>query len=115
MSSEISTIEESIKIALDAAASEFCVDGKYNLNCKNCLLTTEQMNDMWQDLSGRYPIVSIEDPLHEDDWDGFKGLTSAIGSVVQVVGDDHGQQLGERACECSSSSKTQSNGCLDGD
>ena len=46
------------------------------------------MNDMWQELSGRYPIVSIEDPFHEDDWEGFKGLTSAIGDAVQVVGDD---------------------------
>ena len=43
---------------------------------------------MWQELSGRYPIVSIEDPLHEDDWEGFKVLTSAIGDAVQVVGDD---------------------------
>ena len=46
------------------------------------------MNVMWQDLTSRYPIVSLEDPLHEDDWDGFKGLTSAIGGAVQIVGDD---------------------------
>ena len=43
---------------------------------------------MWKELIGRYPIVSIEDPLHEDDWDGFKDLTSAIGNEIQIVGDD---------------------------
>ncbi len=79
---------DDVMIALDAAASEFCVDGKYNLASEGLLLATEQMNTMWQELSGRYPIVSIEDPLHEDDWDGFRQLTSAIGGAVQVVGDD---------------------------
>ena len=58
------------------------------LPVKSASLTTEQMNDMWQELSGSYPIVSIEDPLHEDDWEGFKVLTSSIGDAVQVVGDD---------------------------
>ena len=75
-------------IALDAAASEFFAGGKYNLVGEERFLETEQMNAMWQKLSGRYPIVSIEDPLHEDDWEGFKGLTSAIGGAVQIVGDD---------------------------
>ncbi len=79
---------DDVMIALDAAASEFYVDGQYNLAGEKRVLTTEKMNAMWQELSGRYPIVSIEDPLHEDDWDGFKGLTSAIGDAVQVVGDD---------------------------
>ena len=79
---------DDVMIALDAAASEFWVDGKYNLAGEKRLLTTEQINDMWHELSGRYPIVSIEDPLHEDDWEGFKVLTSAIGDAVQVVGDD---------------------------
>ena len=79
---------DDVMIALDAAASEFYIDGKYTLAGEKRVLTTEKMNAMWQELSGRYPIVSIEDPLHEDDWDGFKGLTSAIGSSVQVVGDD---------------------------
>ena len=46
------------------------------------------MNAMWQELVGRYPIVSIEDPLHEDDWDGFTKLTDMIGDRVQIVGDD---------------------------
>ena len=79
---------DDVMIALDAAASEFCVDGKYKLAGEKRLLTTEQMNAMWQELSGRYPIVSIEDPLQEDDWEGFKALTSALGRAVQVVGDD---------------------------
>ena len=79
---------DDVMIALDAAASEFRVDGKYNLAGEKRLLTTEQMNDLWRELSGSYPIVSIEDPLHEDDWEGFKVLTSAIGDSVQVVGDD---------------------------
>ena len=79
---------DDVMIALDAAASEFRVDGKYNLAGEKRLLTTEQMNDLWRELSGSYPIVSIEDPLHEDDWEGFKVLTSAIGDAVQVVGDD---------------------------
>ena len=79
---------DDVMIALDAAASEFFVDGKYKLAGEKRLLTTEQMNAMWQELSGRYPIVSIEDPLQEDDWEGFKALTSALGRAVQVVGDD---------------------------
>ena len=79
---------DDVMIALDAAASEFCVDGKYNFGGEKRLLTTEHMNAMWQELCGRYPIVSIEDPLHEDDWDGFKELTGAIGRAVQIVGDD---------------------------
>jgi len=79
---------DDVMIALDAAASEFFGGGKYNLDGEKRSLTTEEMNAMWQQLCSRYPIVSIEDPLHEDDWDGFKRLTSAIGGAVQVVGDD---------------------------
>ena len=79
---------DDVMIALDAAASEFCVDGNYNLAGEGRVLKTDEMNAMWQDLTGRYPIVSIEDPLHEDDWDGFNSLTGMIGDKVQVVGDD---------------------------
>ncbi len=79
---------EDAMIAMDAAASEFFVDDKYNLAGEKLSLTTDQMNAMWQELIGRYPIVSIEDPFHEDDWTGFKRLTSAIGTEIQVVGDD---------------------------
>ncbi|MEK9849815.1 MAG: enolase C-terminal domain-like protein, partial [Candidatus Puniceispirillum sp.] len=79
---------DDVMIALDAAASEFCVDGNYNLAGEGRVLGTDEMNKMWQDLTERYPIVSIEDPLHEDDWGGFQSLTSSIGSGVQIVGDD---------------------------
>ena len=79
---------EDVMIALDAAASEFCHDGVYTLAGEGRNLTTGEMNSMWQDLVGRYPIVSIEDPLHEDDWDGFSQLTQSIGDQVQIVGDD---------------------------
>jgi len=79
---------EDVMIALDAAASEFCADRVYNLAGEGRKLGTEEMNAMWQDLVSRYPIVSIEDPLHEDDWGGFSQLTSAIGGHSQIVGDD---------------------------
>jgi len=79
---------EDVMIALDAAASEFCADRVYNLAGEGRKLGTEEMNAMGQDLVSRYPIVSIEDPLHEDDWGGFSQLTSAIGGHSQIVGDD---------------------------
>ena len=79
---------DDVMIALDAAASEFCTDLKYNLAGEGRVLGSDEMNAMWQELTGRYPIVSIEDPLHEDDWSGFQNLTSAIGGDVQIVGDD---------------------------
>jgi len=76
---------EDVMIALDAAASEFCHDGVYQLAGEGRNLSTGEMNSMWQDLVGRYPIVSIEDPLHEDDWDGFAQLTQSIGDQLQIV------------------------------
>ena len=79
---------DDVMIALDAAASEFCVAGKYNLVGEGRVLETDKMNSMWKDLTVRYPIVSIEDPLHEDDWDGFNSLTTDLGGTVQIVGDD---------------------------
>jgi enolase len=79
---------DDVMIALDAAASEFCTDFKYNLAGEERVLGSDEMNAMWQELIGRYPIVSIEDPLHEDDWSGFQKLTSAIGGDIQIVGDD---------------------------
>jgi enolase len=79
---------DDVMIALDAAASEFCTDLKYNLAGEGRVLGSDEMNAMWQELTGRYPIVSIEDPLHEDDWIGFQNLTGAIGGDVQIVGDD---------------------------
>jgi len=79
---------DDVMIALDAAASEFCTDLKYNLTGEGRVLGSDEMNAMWQELTGRYPIVSIEDPLDEDDWSGFRNLTCAIGGDVQIVGDD---------------------------
>jgi len=79
---------DDVMIALDAAASEFCSDGVYNLAGEGRTLGTDEMNAMWQELANRYPIVSIEDPLHEDDWSGFQSLTAAAGDRLQIVGDD---------------------------
>lgn len=79
---------EQVVIALDPAASEFYKDGKYVLKGEGRELTTDEMVDYWADLTEKYPIVSIEDGLHEDDWDGWAKLTARIGERVQLVGDD---------------------------
>ena len=79
---------EDVMLALDAAASEFCKDGKYVLTGEGKSLESDQMVDYWADFVGRYPILSIEDGMHEDDWDGWAALTAAIGDKVQLVGDD---------------------------
>ena len=79
---------EDVMVALDAAASEFCKDGVYELAGEGRSLSTADMNKMWADLVANHPIVSIEDPLHEDDWDGFTDLTALVGDKVQIVGDD---------------------------
>ena len=79
---------DDVTIALDAAASEFCEDGAYHLKGEGRTLSTAEMNAMWEQLVKNHPIVSLEDPLHEDDWDGFTALTSLIGDRVQIVGDD---------------------------
>ncbi len=79
---------EQVMIALDPAASELWEDGKYNLRIQGKVLTSEQMVAHWQDWVERYPIISLEDGLAEDDWDGWVALTAAIGDRVQVVGDD---------------------------
>ncbi len=77
---------EQIALALDVASSEFFRDGKYHFEGGE--LTAEEMSKVYEDLVGEYPIVSIEDPLQEDDWDGYVALTAAIGDKVQLVGDD---------------------------
>jgi enolase 1/2/3 len=78
-----------IALGIDAAASEFFANGKYVLGAEdNPNRTTAQMIDFYRDMAERYPIVSIEDGLHEDDWTGWKALTQAIGDRVQIVGDD---------------------------
>ena len=75
-------------IALDPAASEIYEDGKYNLAGEGKVLTSEQMVSFYEDLVNKYPIISIEDGMSEDDWDGWKMLTDKLGSRIQLVGDD---------------------------
>ncbi len=79
---------EDITLAMDAAASEFYEDGKYNLACEGRKLTSEEMVDFYDDMVKKYPIVSIEDSHHEDDWEGFKLMNERMGDRVQLVGDD---------------------------
>jgi len=75
-------------IALDPAATEFYQDGKYNLSGEGKVLTPDQMVDYYQNLVEKYPIISIEDGMAEEDWDGWKALTERIGQKIQIVGDD---------------------------
>ena len=77
-----------VAIALDPASSEFYKDGRYVLKGEGRTLDAAGLVQLYRDWSGRYPIVSIEDGMAEDDWDGWKGLTEAIGDTVQLVGDD---------------------------
>jgi enolase len=79
---------EQIAIALDLAASELCDDGKYVLGKDDLVLTPEEMVDMLVDWIDRYPIVSIEDGLAQEDWDGFALLKYRTENRVQIVGDD---------------------------
>ncbi|MBD5145497.1 MAG: phosphopyruvate hydratase [Ruminococcus sp.] len=76
-------------IALDAASSEWKADGKgYFLPKKKLSRTADELIEEWKRLCGKYPIISIEDPLDEEDWDGWKKLTDQLGSKVKLVGDD---------------------------
>jgi enolase len=79
---------ENVAIALDPAASELYRDGAYVLEHEGRTLSAGEMSDYWADLASRYPIVSIEDGMDEEDWDGWKALTERLGSSVQLVGDD---------------------------
>ena len=79
---------EEIAIALDVAASELVVDGGYRLDSENRTVTSAELVDYYADLCSKYPIVSIEDGLSEDDWDGFKLMTEELGDSIQIVGDD---------------------------
>ena len=79
---------EDIMIALDVAASEFYKDGKYQMEGEGLVKTSNQMIDYLAALCEKYPIVSIEDGLAEDDWKGWKALTKKLGTKVQLVGDD---------------------------
>jgi len=79
---------DDICIALDPASTEFYKDGKYHLTGENKVLTSEQMVEFYEDWVEKYPIVSIEDGLAEDDWAGWATLTKTLGERVQLVGDD---------------------------
>ncbi len=79
---------EDIMIAIDAASSEFYKDGKYVLASENKSLTASEFIDVLEDWVNKYPIISIEDGLAEDDWDGWKEITERLGNKVQLVGDD---------------------------
>ncbi|CAO3375181.1 phosphopyruvate hydratase [Azospirillum argentinense] len=79
---------DDVMLAIDAASTEFFKNGKYELAGEGKSLAPEQMVAYWADLVGRYPIISIEDGMAEDDWEGWKALTDAIGTKVQLVGDD---------------------------
>ena len=79
---------DDIAIALDPATSEVYRDGLYVLEGEGRSLTAEQLADYWADLCGRFPIVSIEDGMAEEDWDGWAALTARVGDTVQLVGDD---------------------------
>ena len=81
---------DQVKIGMDAAASSFYENGKYNLKINGELksLSSEEMVAWYKDLTEKYPIISIEDGLAEDDWDGFNLLTKTLGSKITIVGDD---------------------------
>jgi enolase len=79
---------EDVAIALDPATSELYRDGAYVLEHEQRTLTAAELADYWADLAARYPIVSIEDGMDEDDWSGWKTLTQRLGASVQLVGDD---------------------------
>lgn len=79
---------EEIKLAMDVAASEIYEDGKYNLKGEGVVRTSAEMVDWYEEMVNKYPIISIEDGLDEDDWEGHKLLTDRLGDRVQLVGDD---------------------------
>ncbi|MCI9110734.1 MAG: phosphopyruvate hydratase [Bacilli bacterium] len=77
-----------VNIALDVAASEFYENGLYNLKGENKKLTTNELISYYENLINNYPIVSIEDPVDENDWEGFTQITERLGNKLQLVGDD---------------------------
>jgi len=80
------TVGTDVALALDVASSEFFKDGKYNFEGKQ--LSSDEMAAYYEELVRDYPLVSIEDPLDENDWEGWKTLTASVGTQVQLVGDD---------------------------
>ncbi len=79
---------DQIMLAMDPAASEFFKDGKYHLSTEGKVLSGEEMVDLWVSWCDQYPIISLEDGLHEDDWDSWTLLMERVGDRVQIVGDD---------------------------
>ncbi len=79
---------DDVAIALDPATSEIYADGHYELEHEDRRLAPEELAAYWAEMAGRYPIVSIEDGMDEEDWDGWKQLTDRLGEGVQLVGDD---------------------------
>jgi len=79
---------QDVAIALDPATSEIFEDGSYQLEHEGRSLTSAELVHLWADLASRYPILSIEDGMDEEDWDGWRALTEALGERVQLVGDD---------------------------
>jgi enolase len=77
-----------IMIALDPASTELYENGQYRLAKENRTLTSAQMVDFWADWIARYPIISLEDGMAEDDWDGWRLLMERVGNRVQIIGDD---------------------------
>ncbi len=75
-------------LGIDVAASEFYKDGKYNLVGEGRSLTTDELIDFYEELINKYPIISIEDPVDENDWEGFTKITAKLGDKIQLVGDD---------------------------
>ena len=79
---------EQIMLAMDPAASEFYEDGKYHLKVEGKTLSGREMVDFWESWVDKYPIISIEDGLHEDDWDNWALMVERLGDRLQIVGDD---------------------------
>ena len=77
-----------VNLAIDVAASEFYKDGKYVLKGEGRSLTTEELIEFYEELTTKYPIISIEDPVDENDWEGFRLITERLGDRIQLVGDD---------------------------
>ena len=77
-----------VNLGLDVAASEFYENGKYNLAGEKAILDTNELISYYEDLINNYPIISIEDPVDENDWEGFKLITEKLGDKIQLVGDD---------------------------
>jgi len=79
---------EQVYLGMDPACTELYEDGKYHLKRENRVLSSAEMADYWVDIANRYPLISLEDGLAEDDWDGWKLLREKLGHKVQLVGDD---------------------------